>query len=422
MRRSRYLTIYQYVTVEYLFSFFVAFLFFFFIFFVNHMILMAEEILSKSVPLGQVLKLIFFSLPSIVSFSFPFASLVGALMAVGRFSSDNEMLAMQASGFSLVRIFIPILFSGMMITGVSFLFNDYFIPLSTIKFTQLYREVLFSNPALELEPYSIKYYQDSILITGPVTKDGIEDILIIDRDAEKNRRIINAQTARLERGTAQEGVISLSLASVMTQTTPQKLRDEYEYSLSEEMVYNILLKDITLSMRNPGPREMSSRDVYDVIKEKREKLQQRILVHQEGQRQLEFQFLSRYRTAAADLTHSQVAELEKLGQDLVINRDKEIQERSLQIYELEFQKKYSLPFACIAFVFFAFPVGLYTKRSGRTVGFGIGVLVSIFYYGLLFAGQTLGFQIYLNPFWAMWLPNIIIFILGVGIFLGRLKR
>jgi lipopolysaccharide export system permease protein len=421
MRRSRYLTIYRYVTAEYLFSFFVAFLFFFFIFFVNHMILMAEEILSKSVPLGQVLKLIFFSLPSIVSFSFPFASLVGALMAVGRFSSDNEMLAMQASGFSLIRIFLPILFSGMMITGISFLFNDYFIPLSTIKFTQLYREVLFSNPALELEPYSIKYYQDSILITGNVTQDEIENILIIDRDSEKNRRIINADSARLERGSAQEGVISLTLDSVMTQTSPQKIRDEYEYSFSKEMVYNILLKDITLSMRNPGPREMSSRDVYAVIKEKREKLEQRIQIHREGQQQQEFQFLSRYR---AQIEPSPVvsAELARLGLDLLKNREKEIQERSLQIYELEFHKKYSLPFACIVFVFFAFPVGLFTRRSGRTVGFGIGVLVSILYYGLLFAGQTLGFQIYLNPFWAMWLPNVIIFMAGITVFLGRLKR
>jgi len=421
MRRSRYFTIYQYVTSEYLFSFFVAFLFFFFIFFVNHMILMAEEILSKSVPLGQVLKLIFFSLPSIVSFSFPFASLVGALMAVGRFSSDNEMLAMQASGFSLIRIFLPILFSGMMITGVSFLFNDFFIPLSTIKFTQLYREVLFSNPALELEPYSIKYYQDSILITGAVTNDEIENILIIDRDSDKNRRIINAGSARLKRGAVQEGVISLSLESVMTQTSPQKIRDEYEYSVSRGMVYNILLKDITLSMRNPGPREMSSRDVYEVIREKREKLNQRLKIHREGQRQQEFQFLSRYR-AQLEPAEAITAELSRLGQDLMINREKEIQERSLQIYELEFHKKYSLPFACIAFVFFAFPVGLFTRRSGRTVGFGIGVLVSIIYYGLLFAGQTLGFQIYLDPFWAMWLPNVIIFLAGIAVFLGRLKR
>jgi lipopolysaccharide export system permease protein len=342
-------------------------------------------------------------------------------MAVGRFSSDNEMLAMQASGFSLIRIFLPILFSGMMITGISFLFNDYFIPLSTIKFTQLYREVLFSNPALELEPYSIKYYQDSILITGNVTQDEIENILIIDRDSEKNRRIINADSARLERGSAQEGVISLTLDSVMTQTSPQKIRDEYEYSFSKEMVYNILLKDITLSMRNPGPREMSSRDVYAVIKEKREKLEQRIQIHREGQQQQEFQFLSRYR---AQIEPSPVvsAELARLGLDLLKNREKEIQERSLQIYELEFHKKYSLPFACIVFVFFAFPVGLFTRRSGRTVGFGIGVLVSILYYGLLFAGQTLGFQIYLNPFWAMWLPNVIIFMAGITVFLGRLKR
>ena len=101
---------------------------------------------------------------------------------------------------------------------------------------------------------------------------------------------------------------------------------------------------------------------------------------------------------------------------------KEVHDRSLQIYELEFQKKIALPFACLSFVVLAFPVGLFTKRSGRTVGFGIGVLVSVLYYGLLFAGQTLGFQIYLNPVLSMWLPNFIILISGTIMFILRLRR
>ena len=71
-------------------------------------------------------------------------------------------------------------------------------------------------------------------------------------------------------------------------------------------------------------------------------------------------------------------------------------------------KKFSLPFACLAFVLFAFPVGMFTKRSGRSVGFGIGLLVAVTYWGLLFAGQTFGIQNDSSALLAMWMPDLVI--------------
>ena len=424
--KGRYTTIYKYIIGEYLFSFFVAFLFFFFVFFVNHMILMAEEVLSKNVPLFQVLRLIFYSLPTIISFSFPFAALVGALMAVGRFSADNEILALQSSGITLFRLFQPVLLVSVLLSFSTFVFNDYFIPLSTIRFTQLYREVLFSNPALELDPYSIKYYQDSIIITGGIHDNTIDQILIIDKDVDKNRRIISARNAVLENENKQEGVISLRLNDVFSHTTPDKIQTEYDYFSSREMIYNILLKDITLSMRNPGPKEMSSRDVYAAIREKKQILNGKIAENERNLTESRFAFVSRYDEAIEKLvrenTKPDMTGLMDLAAGVEKNSSREIRDRGLQIYELEFQKKFSLPFACLVFAFLAFPVGLFTRRSGRTVGFGIGVIISIFYYGLLFAGQTMGFQLNIQPVWAMWLPNLLILTAGIILFIIRLRR
>ena len=389
------------------------------------MILMAEEILSKNVPLKQVAKLILFSLPTIINFSLPFAALVGALMAVGRFNSDNEFLALRASGFTLPSLFAPMVLCATIITGSTFLIGDYFIPLGTIRFTELYREVLFSNPALALEPYTVKYYQDSILITGDVSERTIDEILIIDKDSEKNRRVILAQNAELLKGDTQGGIISLNLDSVISHTTPQKVRGEFDYILSQQMVYNILLKDISLSMRNPGPREMSTRDVYAVIQEKREDLKERQETYLMELQDMEHRFLSFYREIVERgmaIQQNEKEELKKLIEEIKKFRTKKILDRVLQSYEVEFQKKIALPFACFTFVFLAFPVGLFTKRSGRTVGFGIGILISILYYGILFAGQTLGYRVLLNAVVAVWSPNIILFLVGIIMFLGRLKR
>ena len=70
MARSHSKT-WSYVGREYLLSFTVAFLFFFFLFFLNQILVMAEEIFSKKVAFWDVLRLILYSLPVVIAFSFP---------------------------------------------------------------------------------------------------------------------------------------------------------------------------------------------------------------------------------------------------------------------------------------------------------------------------------------------------------------
>jgi lipopolysaccharide export system permease protein len=151
--------LYWYIGKEFFLAFFVCFLFFFFIFFINQMLLMAEDILSKHAPPVDVFMLVIYALPSIVAMSFPFASLVGALMAVGRFSSDNEVIVFQASGISMKRIFVPFVAIALLVSCLSFVINDYFLPLGTINYGKLYRKLLSSTPALELNAYSVKKLQ-----------------------------------------------------------------------------------------------------------------------------------------------------------------------------------------------------------------------------------------------------------------------
>ena len=95
---SSHRKIWRYVGREYLLAFVVAFLFFFFLFFLNQILVMAEEIFSKKVAFWDVVKLILYSLPVVIAFSFPFGSLVGALMSIGRLASENELLAFGSLG------------------------------------------------------------------------------------------------------------------------------------------------------------------------------------------------------------------------------------------------------------------------------------------------------------------------------------
>lgn len=427
--RRRFTKVHAYIGKEYLFSFFVAFLFFFFIFFINQMLLLAEDVLSKHVPVLDVIRLIVYSLPAVVAISFPFASLVGALMAIGRISSDNETVAFQASGIPLRKLFTPVLVLGLVFSLVSFVMNDYFLPLGTINFGRVYRRLLSANPELELESFAVKKFQDSVIITGAVRGRNIEDIVILDRTAEQDKRVIVAGNGMLLDNPEQAGsVVSLELEDVFSQSVPEKKMSEFEYSESRGMVYNILLADIAMTLHNPQANEMGSRDVYEVIRKRRSEMAERERAQQMRIQRYEQQFFQTYYGGLESIANGTMSpdrllsDLSDAGLQLASERAKKLTDRTLQIHRLEFHKKFALPFACVFFVFLAFPVGLFSRRSGRSVGFGIGLFVSIFYWGMLIAGQTFGLRTYFSPVLSMWLPNAIILALGTVLFVVRLRR
>ena len=61
------------------------------------------------------------------------------------------------------------------------------MPYGTIKYTKLYRELIYANPALELVPYSVKEYLDTVIVTGDIKDNVIQDIMILDKDKDGNR-------------------------------------------------------------------------------------------------------------------------------------------------------------------------------------------------------------------------------------------
>lgn len=409
---------YGYIANEFIVSFLVSFSFFFFVFFVNQLLLLAEDILQKDVPLPAVAQLVFYSLPSIIALSVPFATLVGTLMAVGRLSADNEIVALRASGFSLKRIFYPVLLLAFMLSGISFVVNDILLPRGTLNFGQLYRELLYANPALELEPYSVKRYQDDTLVTGSVAPGLLKQFVILDTDGQGHRRIISAREARLVRE-GDPNTIGLELRDVVTHSSESGL--DHNYSTAEVMRYNILLEDITVALRSPGPREMSARDVYREIEAKRADFLPRFDAWKRDVG-LESARLGIIALQTARGTHTESSAIET-ARDVRRRTRQQPHDRSLQIYRLEYHKKYSIPFAALSFVFLAFPLGLFSKRSGRGVGFGIGLLIATTYWALLIGGQTFGSQRSdVSPALAMWLPNILFLVAGLIVFLKRTRQ
>ena len=386
---------------------------------------MAEDIFAKKVPFADVARLLIYSLPQIIAYSFPFGTLLGALMALGRFSADSELLAVLAAGIPMTRVFLPLLLVGLIFSCISFASNDFLLPISTIEFNRVYRKIIYSNPAVELEPRTVKRYENTSIVTGALEDNTFSDVVIIDRTESNEKRVITAKRAVLGESESQSGVISLTLNAVFTLVAGVRPDGRFDYATAEEMNYNILLQDISVSLATLGPREMSSVDVWQEIVRKQSVLQAKETSHREKIQSLRHELLEEIMRAAdvlrrnPDQEDRQRSRLELLGSRIREELAQAPTDRDLTIHLFEFHKKFSIPLACLVFMVFAFPAGLLARRSGRTFGFLVGIIVTFVYWLLLFFGQTGGMRYEFPPAVAMWLPDVVIMILGIFLLLLR---
>ena len=425
--RTRYRILYRFLVMEVLRWFGVSFAFFFAIFLVNNILLLAEDILSKSVTLRYVLLLLLFTIPTVLSYTFPFSTLLATLIAAVRHASHLEFLAIQSLGISMVRCYIPVGILGMLFAGGSFVTNEYLVPRAAVGFVRLYQEILFSAPALELESYSIRQYLDNIVVTGKVEGNTIERPLIIEPNTEEStRRVVSAERATIL-ANLESGVLSLSLHNVNGHSRPIDISEHYDYFTAERMNYNILLRALNVALRPLTPRELQLQEVRSYLQEREPEVQQVKFTHQRNVALTEVQLGHYYLELANQIqqnvqinpSDSQVARqldtLNAISQEDIIDSE-------YLVYETEYYRKFSLPVACFFLTLFAFPVGIRLRRANWGMGFGIGLAASVLYWCLLIGGQAYIFQqSNLSAVVVMWAPNVVLGMLGIIIYLLRLR-
>jgi lipopolysaccharide export system permease protein len=413
-------TILIYLFKETLFAFFVSFLFFFIIFFVNQLLLMAQEILSKRVPFYQVSLLILYSIPGVIALSTPYATLLGTLMTIGRMTTDNEILVMLSSGLSYKNIFMPTLLVGILVSLASFAVNDILLPAGTVEYVKLFRQIMASTPALEIEANSVTRFNDTVLITGNVSGKRISDLLILDKTSDGERRVIMAKNAEFV-DAGNEGM-RLDMENAFIQSTKETVYNDYDYAKSGRLNYRIEQQDLMSTVSTIGPREMSSKDVLVEVKVKKGVLNSALFdrYNRMLSAELELENVLRGGADGNDWTQRNTYTQNFLREYQLTSSAKS--DRVLSIWQLEFYKKFSIPFGSLCFIFLAVPLGLLAKKSGQTVGFILGIIISVVYWTLLLSGQNMCIQLGYSPFWTMWFPNMITVTIGLIMSIQRIRR
>ena len=87
----------------------------------------------------------------------------------------------------------------------------------------------------------------------------------------------------------------------------------------------------------------------------------------------------------------------------------------------EINKRFSFPFACVAFAIIGVPLGVTAHRRETSIGFAMGLIVATTYFLFVIIGDTLRGNPQAHPELLVWFPNVLFIILGWLLF-RRLAR
>ncbi len=372
-------TLRNHILVKYLFKdlflyFLVSFFFFFMIFFVNQILLTVEELLAKSAPFSDVMRIMVYSLPFIIAQSAPFATLVGFLMSLGGMMSSNEILIFRAAGFSFFKILVPVAALGLCISIGSFFVNDYLLPLGQINYNKLMREIVNSTPSIELESNSVKRLDTSSIVIGEVNGNAVSDVVIFDSKDDKDRIIIAGNSVLI--GAKEEGVLM-------------------QFDMNDSAVLSI---------------DATNRNNYDVLSSRRTVMNV-----------FDSAFLGNYSRSAREMT---TYDLTRTIKDMKAEKsDNPSTIRKINLWVMEWHKKFAIPFGSIFFAFLAFSLAfLFGKHNGQMIGLFLGIVICVLYWAVQIIGQLMVTKVGLNAFWCIWTPNIVIGAVGVVFMLALLRK
>ena len=327
----------------------------------------AEMIIRRGLPVSTVGEILLLSLPNILVLTIPMALLFGVLIAIGRLSADSELVALRATGVSLLSLYRPIL----LLSTALFLVN-----------TALMVWVLpWGNHQLQLARLEILTSSISSQVQPRVFWDEWENQMLYVFEAPEGRPWRGVFLAESIPSTRENRVTVADRGRVRVDRDGERVVLE----LAGARVHEV-------DLSNPDSYQVSTHETLEVV--------------------LEDQFASEQRAqisaskSVRELTLPELAEW------------KDDPSRSAQIRrlaEVEIHKKFSIPFASIVFGIFALPLGFNSRRSGRASGFALSILVIVGYWVILDSGEKAAETGSLPPWLAMWAPNLAL--AGFGLFL-----
>jgi lipopolysaccharide export system permease protein len=140
-----------------------------------------DDIVGKGLDMFTIGTFILYVSATLVPLALPLAVLLSSIMTFGNLGETFELVAIKSAGIPLLRFMRPLFITSLVICGIAFLFNNYFIPVAQLKMQTLKYDIIVSKPAFDIKEGVFYDKIDGYIIKiGKKEKDGatIHDILI----------------------------------------------------------------------------------------------------------------------------------------------------------------------------------------------------------------------------------------------------
>ena len=421
-----------YVAREFVAPFLLSISVFTFVMLLDKLLDLLDMIVSKGVPLRTVAEVFLLLLPSMIAVVIPMGVLAGVLMAVGRLSGDLEITAMKASGVSIFTPMAPLLVTATLLAGVLVIFNNSILPDANHMAKNLLLDIGTMRPTARIVPGmfvdDVEGYRILVESKDDIT-GRLHNVVVHENVPGRVRRTITARSGRMEPVSANR------MRLVLFDGQMHEMAAKEGYRKLDFTTYSVLVTRSSELVRrdreNRGDREMSSAEMRALVDSMQ--LQGALLrdsLSVLARRPLEALVGGapiRYGDEAVARTFPPADSLEprarynlarnyisRVTADLRVLRDRsESAFGNASKYRVEIHKKFSIPFACIVFVFLGVPLALSIRQGSAGVALGVSLLFIVVYYLFLIGGEQLADRQLVSPFMAMWAPNIVLGALGV---------
>jgi LPS export ABC transporter permease LptF/LPS export ABC transporter permease LptG len=342
-----------------------------FILVLRSLLTLSEMVIRRGLGPLTVAELLFLTLPQVLVLTIPMAFLFGVLIGVGRLSGDSEIIAMRSGGVSLWGLARPVFGLALVLSAAVGYLAFWGYPRANDRLEGLENQ-LFASAALDL-------IRPRVFSSPAADRDFV---LFVDRETQ--------------RGQGWDGVF---LADRSNPSEEQVVVAREGQFRSDARGLWLDLSEATSHFFAPGHP-----DVYRVSRNRR----QSILLHESA--------------AASPGTTTSVKSLRmqtlpQLFRSLRGEPGSSPARRRL--VRVEIHKKFAIPLACLVFALVGVPLGVTNRRGGKGSGFAISIAIILGYYLLFNTGESWSESGRIAPAVAMWLPNVLLALLGAALFLRR---
>ena len=331
-----------------------------FILFIRDLNHILEAVVRNSSTFGNIAQIFVFSLPNTFKVTIPMAVLVGILLGLSRLAADSEIIAMRSSGLGVwyfVRVASVVAIGGTLLGLVNALFVA---PRANRSILEMEQELATTQASFEIQPHV--FYEDfrnAVLyvqnVRGGTGASNWDKVFMADLSDPGNPIITTAESATVVSDSTQELLMRLRNGS------------RHETVSGQPQQYNVSTFSQTDLPLTLSPQSETH--------------------------------LGRLDTA-----------IYALPMQTLLARTKGPNPRR---YLLELHTRFSYPAACLVLMLVGVPLGIISRRGGKSSGLVFTVLLVLLYYVLSYTGIAMSRQGKLSPFLGVWMANFIFALAGV---------